>query len=645
MASQADIAITRFCRYVALGETAPRARVIVPDAPRISYDLARREIYSYGRHFPLARFIPAKRGRRALWLINGDTWTRGWTATPRHQTAIRSAIADTIADAAKSGRVIESLIIPFSALDGAGIERDSVRPIHVRPDRTEEFKNIATAPRSLFARDVLSREQCEIDSRNKDAHSTAILGSQNLGTVTLAVRRESLSSGLVESFTRTAKVTRSITYLGYDYTANDRQGAYVEYNPAKLVTWLDSSDQVTITDVDTDTVSLSWASSRHWLGDSLFMADMVTTTTVPCPNHVETDISDTWCEACGHMLRGTGRITETKRRRMRFLSSFDYNERWPLYFLAALPAKSRAKSVDMAYDDLAPAAVHAAWARGLDVKRQGDIFFIPTPLTDTDIANRARRRTRLHMWTHGTGKPRKGELGYRAPMSDRHVAAWRRMRLNLARDTMRGHMLADRRPATPAGWHAKHRKECADILAELARHEARIAAGDNVCSCYDQGAYHAGKETCGNCKAPAYYRGYTVENAKRGAMQCGANLIEWSRKRRPRATGYCTEAAPSSKHGRCYDRANSAWRDATRMADAKYNPPIDTDGIRSCLAIHGTGHTATEVAVCAYGVTYCRGRVRHVPAIAGERRESDHAVLALDDGVWYLAIRNTVPRQ
>jgi len=90
--------------------------------------------------------------------------------------------------------------------------------------------------------------------------------------------------------------------------------------------------------------------NRHRLGDSVFSAQL---------------------------------IGETVRRK--FVSSFDYQERWPLYFLAELPRGARVKSVDDAIMALAPPIVHAAIAQGRDVKRQGDMFAIPTELKTKEV--------------------------------------------------------------------------------------------------------------------------------------------------------------------------------------------------------------------------------------------------------------------
>jgi hypothetical protein len=74
-----------------------------------------------------------------------------------------------------------------------------------------------------------------------------------------------------------------------------------------------------------------------------------------------------------------------EKTRRKFVSSFDYQERWPLYFLAELPSKARVKTVDDAILALAPPIVHAAHAQQRDVKRQGDMFAIPTELTTKEV--------------------------------------------------------------------------------------------------------------------------------------------------------------------------------------------------------------------------------------------------------------------
>lgn len=111
-----------------------------------------------------------------------------------------------------------------------------------------------------------------------------------------------------------------------------------------------------------------WTTSRHFLGASVFQA------------------------------RVSG-----ERRRSRWLSGFDENERRDLYYLARLPASSRASTYKQALEDLAPRAVHAALAQGRDVKRQGDMFAIPVSLTTREVKARAVRvekRVGVHRTDH-----------------------------------------------------------------------------------------------------------------------------------------------------------------------------------------------------------------------------------------------------
>ena len=628
MASSSELGIVAFVRYLTLGEDRrignSRNSVLIPSAARVEFRIHERELYSYGTHFPLARFVPAKRGRRALWLINGDVWRGGgWSLTSRHQSETRSAIADVIADAAKSGRYIGNLIVPFSALDGATIDYDSIRPIHVRDDRREGFTNTASVPRHIVDMPIRARVYAE-DPRRESINVSDTLAA----SLPLKVSQVSDVSGIVETLAHTAKLTRSVCYRGMSYgSAPEYAREYREYDPPEVTYWLDSRHEVTVIDNGAETVALQWHTDRHWLGDSLFTASRVSSHRVPCPNHVATLANSAWCETCGRQLDRDGFLTRETRKRSRFVSSFDYNEPRELYFLASLPRTSRARTVDMAIDDLAPRAVHAAYARGLAVKRQGDIFAIPTPLTTADVYAHAKRRTRLYVHTHASN-PRPGEVGYNAPLSLARAQAW----LNLRRATflaeIRGNMARDTRPHTPEGWRKEKRIKLAKIADSIARHEERVAAFDGI-----------------GADGVPYYASYTAENAARGIISESANYVKELARSRERSRGYASTLPAFQRRGMCYSRAIAAWRNATDTAANRYRRPIDWQALRATLAIHGTAHTATEVIVCAGGVTYIRGVMRHVPAIIGETRASDHRRVALDGAAWYIAIRNTVPRQ
>jgi hypothetical protein len=97
----------------------------------------------------------------------------------------------------------------------------------------------------------------------------------------------------------------------------------------------------------------------------------------------------------GHRFSGgtTWRISRQRTRRPYFLSSFDYQESTPLYFLCELPANARPETVEQAIDALKPPEVVAAEARGITVTRQGDLFAIPTRLSKRQLRRlRGQRR-------------------------------------------------------------------------------------------------------------------------------------------------------------------------------------------------------------------------------------------------------------
>lgn len=75
---------------------------------------------------------------------------------------------------------------------------------------------------------------------------------------------------------------------------------------------------------------------------------------------------------------------------------------------------------------------------------------------------------------------------------------------------------------------------------------------------------------------------------------------------------------------------------------------------KRALMIHNTAHTADEVVVKKNGATFVRGSMYHDPHLEdASRTVADHQILRLSSGAgvepatrpWYLAVRNTVPRQ
>lgn len=129
-----------------------------------------------------------------------------------------------------------------------------------------------------------------------------------------------------------------------------------------------------------------WLENRHQLGESLFSA-----------------------------------VGEDNRRH-KYVSAFDRQERNPLYYLAQLPDGSGATTVEEAVRALAPPIVQQAWKDKREVRRQGDVFFVKTELTDTDVYAMAARRVRRdlvfpprQMPAGGWPNPARGEVRSRVP--------------------------------------------------------------------------------------------------------------------------------------------------------------------------------------------------------------------------------------
>jgi hypothetical protein len=77
------------------------------------------------------------------------------------------------------------------------------------------------------------------------------------------------------------------------------------------------------------------------------------------------------------------------RRAVKFLSGFDHGEPHLAYFFCELP-KCDATTVDEAYEALKPDTVKLAESMGRDVKRQGDIFAVPTTESTAALKKRAK---------------------------------------------------------------------------------------------------------------------------------------------------------------------------------------------------------------------------------------------------------------
>jgi|GEM_PF-6254313 len=305
-------------------------------------------IYSYGLHFELARPLRDRRGNAIAFLLNGDRYSN---TTSKHQSVVRSVLHGH-----------QTVIIPHSVLSAAGISMDSVRILDSTPDRTETVKQTSRDYADLPARWRKHRQEpsaARADGFPEHEWDYTFDGQ----TYRWVTYRHWLGESLIE-----AEVAYSVTcrnYIGSHHTEPhpdqavpepDFPGDYwsAEYRAARNK-WYESNEYN------------DWRDRRQAATDR-WHASLVPAT---CSRHTDA--------ACYGRIR--------KARRAKYLSGFDHNERRPSYFFCELPAGATATTVAEAYDALKPDTVRFAEALGRDVKRQGDIFAIPT-----EIDRRALRK-------------------------------------------------------------------------------------------------------------------------------------------------------------------------------------------------------------------------------------------------------------
>jgi len=80
-------------------------------------------IFSYGFHFPMAKLMADGDNPRGWWLVNADRYS---VTTTQHQNQVRSALKAT---------GLPMLLVPFTAINEAGIREDTIKPVEILPDR------------------------------------------------------------------------------------------------------------------------------------------------------------------------------------------------------------------------------------------------------------------------------------------------------------------------------------------------------------------------------------------------------------------------------------------------------------------------------------------------------------------------------
>lgn len=399
-----------------------------PQMEKNSIKMRGDSIYSYGEHFEIARIIRHPGGTARIVLCNGDRWSGsgrwgGGTFGDQMTTQrlVRKAIEDTN---------IDMMIVPFSTLDAANIELESVEPIHVREDRREYEHHVYTERPGPFHKmdDPSGATAPHIEQRWGHVHNET-------GEVIQHV-----------PYSLTPEEREQYTWKSYDHVTerpvrvDDETHAYVkEYGRGNNRHWYGDAE------LQADGTWL-WVEEHHRLGDSLFRARYTEHTSrkatteeraqyvqweaaikvasdarheyeslgrkigelqfvrskarrgrpivgVPIPSEqriedMDEDRRELWSQYIelesqvpkpGRVERSgnTYTVPFTRRRWAKFLSSFDYNEPNRPYFMCQLPTTD-ATTIEEALDALMPGEVRTAIELGLDVIRQGDVYAIPT---------------------------------------------------------------------------------------------------------------------------------------------------------------------------------------------------------------------------------------------------------------------------
>jgi hypothetical protein len=288
-------------------------------------------IYSFGTHFELARVLRDSKGKIRLILLNGDRVSQH---TDSHQFLLRRAI-----QVAELPRVI----IPFPALNEAGVNLESIVLLDEKPDRsvtthhrTKVFPEGAHWHRGGYHRTPLTPDEVE---------------------VTLA-RWNSYRDGVEHPYITAEEFLTDDRWEYHRY--------HQKYVPDKMTLHMGLSSygpEITVTREDDDSKTYTWKTTQHFLGESLIRA------------RIE------WLDDRG----------QRHHRWVTLLSGFDHQEPRPLYFLCELPYRARPQTVDEAYEVLKPDPVRMAEQINRSYTRQGDIFAVPTGLTRKELEARGAR--------------------------------------------------------------------------------------------------------------------------------------------------------------------------------------------------------------------------------------------------------------
>jgi hypothetical protein len=253
-------------------------------------------IQSYG-WWEMARIMRKANGKASFFLVNGDRYSN---STSGHQSDVRGAIGRTD---------LPSLIVPYTALDAAGIVKDSIVPLDIQDDTWTAHERTLDEP---------------------DPYWTHVHGSTYSRYNGRTGEREEISPSLDGKY----------HWLEYRHWLGE---ATFKAKVAETIVRPATSEEIAAYVARRD-----WG--RDWTSSGLSYDEWIARHG-EAPEPPANTVTERLNLAEDDSRRYT--VSERHTRTAKFLSSFDYNEPRELYFLCELPRTS-ATTVEEAFEALKP---------------------------------------------------------------------------------------------------------------------------------------------------------------------------------------------------------------------------------------------------------------------------------------------------